>query len=305
MRNDFRKILTPGPGGRGQASGKTLFFDGGMGTELAARLVEPGPAASLTAPDAVLAIHRAYRRAGADVLLTNTFGANRPAMARGKDAEKLPQCVAESCRLAREALGGGGYLAGDIGPTGDFLEPYGDMTPEAMREAFRELADALAAGGVDLFIVETMNDKNEMALAVEACRAAASDIPVAASMSFDPAPDGYRTNTGLSAADAARAMAAAGADIIGANCGSVAPLQMAEIVRAFRGVAGLPIVAQANAGLPELQDGQTIYRLGPEAFASGMAEVEKAGAGLLGGCCGTTPAHIKALRRMMERRRRA
>jgi 5-methyltetrahydrofolate--homocysteine methyltransferase len=213
--------------------------------------------------------------------------------------------VSAACALAREALGGGGYVAGDVGPTGELLEPYGTMTEEAMRAAFGETARLLAAGGVDLFVVETMSDARKITLAVQACREAARDaardIPIAASMAFDPSRQGgFRTNMGVSAAEAARTMTAAGADIVGANCGSVTPHQMAELVREFRSATDKPILIQANAGVPELQAGETVFRLAPEAYAAGMLEVIAAGARLVGGCCGTTPEHIRCLRQALE-----
>jgi 5-methyltetrahydrofolate--homocysteine methyltransferase len=276
-----------------------------MGTQLTARGAKSGPAANVQAPETVLAVHRAYREAGTDVLLTNTFTASRPALARSGEADELTRYVSAACALAREALGGGGYVAGDVGPTGELLEPYGTMTEEAMRAAFGETARLLAAGGVDLFVVETMSDAREMTLAVQACREAAReaarDIPVAASMAFDPSRQGgFRTNMGVSAAEAARTMTAAGADIVGANCGSVTPHQMAELVREFRGATDKPILIQANAGVPELQAGETVFRLAPEAYAAGMIEVIAAGARLVGGCCGTTPEHIRCLRQALE-----
>ena len=297
MPASFREILR---------SGRILFFDGAMGTELAARGAERSPAANVNAPEVVLAVHRAYREAGADVLMTNTLTASRPALARSGDADQLSRYVAEGCRLAREAMGRGGYVAGDIGPTGELLEPYGTMTEAAMRAALEEPARLLAAEGVDLFLVETMSDAMEMTLAVQACREAARqsqrDIPVAATMSFDPSRQGgFRTNMGVSPAEAARAMVAAGADILGANCGAITPEQMAEVVRQFRRAAKLPILAQPNAGLPELRAGQTIFSLSPEAFAAGMMQVIEAGARLVGGCCGTTPAHIAALVRALRK----
>jgi len=291
MTTSFRDVLR---------SGRILFFDGGMGTQLSERGAERSPAANCHAPEAVLAVHQAYRQAGADVLLTNTLTASRPALARSGEAGQLGRYVAEGCKLARKALGRGGYVAGDIGPTGELLEPYGTMTEAAMRAAFEETARLLAAGGVHLYVVETMSDIREMTLAVQACcesaREAGRDIPVAATMAFDPSRQGgFRTNMGVSPADATRAMVAAGADIVGANCGSVTPEQMAEIVREFRRATDKPILIQPNAGVPELQAGRTIFRLPPEAFAAGMMEVIRAGAQLVGGCCGTTPAHISAL----------
>ena len=315
MPASFREILR---------SDRIMFFDGGMGTQLTERGAERSPAANVHAPDAVLAVHRAYREAGADVLLTNTLTASRPALARSGEADQLARYVAAGCALARKAaaLAGpfdgaqgrpafgseaqarrengrmGGFVAGDIGPAGELLEPYGTMTEAAMRAAFEETARLLAAGGVDLYVVETMSDIREMTLAVAACRAAAKELPVAATMAFDPSRQGgFRTSMGVSPTDAARAMAAAGADIVGANCGAITPEQMAEVVREFRRATGRPvtILAQPNAGLPELRAGQTVFGLSPEAFAAGMMQVLAAGARLVGGCCGTTPAHIAAL----------
>jgi len=280
-------------------SRRRLLFDGGMGSELTACGIQPSPAANLSAPDAVLAIHRAYREAGADVLISHTFSANPLTLAKSGDADQLSRYVAEACRLAREALGGEGFLAGDLGPTGEFLEPYGILSPDEMRQAFARTAEALAREGVDLFLVETMTAPDEMRLAAEACRSAAPELPLAVSMSFDPVPDGYRTNMGVTAAEAAKAMDEAGADIIGCNCGSIAPDQMADVVRAFGEVTPLPILAQSNAGRPELKDGMVHYPLSPEEFAADCAGILAAGAQLVGGCCGTTPAHIRALRHVM------
>jgi 5-methyltetrahydrofolate--homocysteine methyltransferase len=299
MTSKFRKRLE---------SGEIIVFDGAMGTELAARGATPGAGASVVAPETVLAIHRAYREAGAEVLMTNTFTISGVALIAWSgghwlaDTRVMNESVSEACTLARKALGGGGYVAGDLGPTGAMLEPHGTITEEAMRAAFREMARLLAAGGVDLFVVETMSDAREMTLAVQACRDAARDIPVAASMAFDPSKQGgFRTNMGVPPAEAARAMIAAGADIIGANCGSVTPEQMAEIVREFRGVTQQhPILAQPNAGVPELQAGKTLFRLAPGEFADGMKQVLQAGARLVGGCCGTTPEHIRRLRQEVE-----
>jgi len=285
-------------------SDKIILFDGAMGTQLAAHGVKSGPAANVEAPEIVLAVHRAYREAGAEVLMTNTLTASRPALARSGQAGELARYVSEACTLARKALGGEGFVAGDVGPTGELLDPYGTTTEEALRAAFDETARLLAAGGVDLFVVETMLDSREMTLAVQACcdvaRESGKDIPVAATMAFDPSRQGsFRTIMGVSVVEAAGAMAAAGAGIVGANCGSVSPHQMAELVREFRRATDGPILAQANAGVPELHAGQAVFRLAPEAYAAGMLEVIAAGARLVGGCCGTTPEHIRCLRQAL------
>lgn len=295
MSGEFRKKLE---------SGGIIVFDGAMGTQLAARGIEPGLAANVAAPESVLAVHRAYREAGADVLITNTFGVNGQMRADAETRKALSNQCRAAYDLARKAADGG-FVAGDMGPTGVLLVPYGTAKLSEMDAVFKSAADLLAKYGVDLFIVETMSDSSEMMLAVNACREAARkaqrDIPVAASMAFDPSKQGgFRTNMGISPAKAAEAMVEAGADIIGANCGSVTPEQMAEIVREFRSMTEQhPILAQPNAGVPELQAGQTVFRLAPEAFAAGMRKVVAAGAQLVGGCCGTTPEHIRCLRQVL------
>jgi 5-methyltetrahydrofolate--homocysteine methyltransferase len=296
MSGEFRKKLE---------SGEIIVFDGAMGTMLAARGIEPGLAANVIAPESVLAVHCAYREAGADVLITNTFGVNSQMRADAETRKALSNQCRAAYDHAREAAAGGGFVAGDMGPTGVLLVPYGTAKLSEMNAVFKGAANLLAKYGVDLFIVETMSDGSEMMLAVNACREAARkanrDIPIAASMAFDPSRQGgFRTNMGVSPSAAAEAMIAAGADIIGANCGSVTPEQMAEIVREFRSVTKQhPILAQPNAGVPELQAGQTVFRLAPEAFAAGMLKVRAAGAQLLGGCCGTTPEHIRCLRQAL------
>jgi 5-methyltetrahydrofolate--homocysteine methyltransferase len=304
MTSKFRKALE---------SGGVILFDGAMGTQLTARGVTPGASASVAASEAVLAIHRAYHEAGANVITTNTFGANKQVLARAGESDQLRQYVKESCRLAREATGGG-FIAGDIGPTGELPYPYGTATMVETAAVFEEAAKLLAECDVDLFIVETMSDEIEMMLAIHACRTVAPMIPIAASMAFDPSLlGGFRTNMGISPVMAANpalnvspvvateAMTASEADIIGANCGSVTPEQMAEIVREIRSATDKPILIQPNAGVPELQAGQTIFRLAPEAFAEGMKRVLEAGTQLVGGCCGTTPEHIRCLRQVVDK----
>jgi len=282
---------------------RALILDGGMGTQLVARGIEPGAASNLAHPDAVLAVQRAYREAGADVILTNTFGANPPALERSGETDQLERIVAAACRIGREALGSGGYLAGDIGPTGEFLEPAGNLTEPQMFEAYLRAVLALADGGVDLFVIETMSDGQELEIAVRACRSIAPKLTVIAGMSFDPVRDGFRTNTGLTAADAAKTMAEAGADAIGANCGSVSPEQVARIVAIFRQNCDKPIMAEPNAGLPEMKGDRAVYRLGPEAFADAGLQIYRNGARLIGGCCGTSPEHIRCLRQALGRPR--
>jgi methionine synthase I (cobalamin-dependent) len=287
MAGDFAKRLR---------TGEVIVFDGGMGTEIAARGGAPGAASNVECPEIVLAIQREYARAGANVITMNTFSVNRLALAKAGAAGRLREFAEAAGRIARKAAGQKCSVAGDIGATGEFVEPYGPIKPEEMRACFEEAARTLAENGAELFIVETLSEATEVTLAVQACKAAAPGLPVAATMSFDPVRGDFRTNTGLTAADAAKVLTDAGAEVIGANCGTVVPDRMAELVGRMRSASDRPILVQANAGLPELRGGRAVYTLTPEAFARGMAEAVRAGAQLAGGCCGTTPAHIRALR---------
>lgn len=287
MALDFAKRLK---------SGEVILFDGGMGTEIAARGGTPGAASNVDSPEIVLAIQREYAQAGADVISSNSFSVNRLALAKAGAADRLREFAEAACRIGRKAAGRSRFLAGDIGASGEFVEPYGSIKSEEMSACFAEAAGALAENGVDLFIIETMSEPTEITLAIKACKAVAPKLPVAATMSFDPVRGDFRTNTGLTASDAAKVLTDAGADVIGANCGAVTPDRMGELVARMRAASDRPILIQANAGLPELRDGRAVYTLSPEAFARGMAEAVRAGARLAGGCCGTTPAHIRALR---------
>ena len=172
-----------------------------------------------------------------------------------------------------------------------------------MRQAFEEIADALRAGGVDFFLIETMSDVSEMALAVEACRAVAEELPVVVSMSFEPAKDGFRTNMGVTVEDATHAMAQSGADAVGTNCGALSPRQINDVVRIIAKNTDKPILAQPNAGLPIVEGERVVYRLSPVDFARAAMEIVDTGARLVGGCCGTGPEHIKTLNESLDRGR--
>jgi len=279
--------------------GRTLIFDGGMGTELERRCLHPGPEAGVAAPEVVQAVHQAYVQAGADVLLTNTLTANRLALERSGAADKVREYNSAGAAICRRAAAGRAYVAGDMSSTGQFLAPYGDYTEDQFLEVFSEQARVLADSGVDLIIIETMTDLAETILAVGACKSATS-LPVIASMSFDPGAAGPRTMMGNDVESCARSLAEAGADVVGANCGGITPEQMAGIIAQMRGVTDLPLIAEPNAGLPELVGGRAVFRLPPEEFAEGAMRCVEAGAQLIGGCCGTTPAHIAALRKALD-----
>ncbi len=277
------------------ASKKVFIIDGAMGTQLSARGGMPGPMANLNCPDLVKAINADYKRAGAHIILTNTLTANRIALEHADLADKIQEINETGVKLARQAVGDECWICGDMGPTGKFLEPLGEYTEQQFYDCFAEQATILAEAGVDLIIIETMTDVREAAVAVKAARAAAG-LPVIACIAFDPARDGdYRTMMGDTVERAVEELAEAGADAIGANCGTIDPIEMSEVIARMRAITNMVLVAEPNAGKPELAAGEVTFKLSPEEFAKGAVKCVGAGATLIGGCCGTTPAHIAAL----------
>jgi 5-methyltetrahydrofolate--homocysteine methyltransferase len=285
-------------------SSRVLVGDGAMGTELQRAGLPPGQAGelwNLEQPRRVEAIHKAYAEAGADFVLTNTFGANPWVLGRYRQTDALESINRTAAELARRSVPPGVFVLGDIGPTGALLKPLGEATLEQFHDAFLQQAHALLAGSADGIIVETMSAVEEAVAAVRAAREAAAPF-VVASMTFDKTKDGrFRTMMGVRPEYAARALAGAGADIVGANCGTnMTTADFAQLAATLRSAVTCPVIVQPNAGRPELAGGQTVYRLSPEDFAAAMRGVVKAGARLVGGCCGTTPAHIAALRQMLD-----
>ena len=196
--------------------------------------------------------------------------------------------------MAKEAAGQGRYVLGDMSSTGKMLKPYGPLSEDDARAAFREQAAILAEGGVDGLIIETMFDLREALCAMRAAREA-SDLPIFASLAFNTADNGGRTVMGDTARDSAEALTEAGACAVGANCGSLDPLELAEIVSMMQAATSLPIIAQPNAGKARLVAKRPVYDMPPARFAAGIEECVRAGARLVGGCCGTSPAHIRAM----------
>ncbi len=278
---------------------KVLIFDGALGTELAKRGLETSGALSLTNPEAILDFHREYAAAGVDILSTNTFIMNRISVeSHGLDID-LREANLAGVRLAREAAGGGQLVFGDLGPTGKLLEPYGTFSEEQFYEAFKEQALMLAEGGVDGLIIETMTDLREAVCALRACKDVTS-LPVIVTMAFATVEKGGRTVMGSTAAEIATALEQHGADAIGANCGELTPEEMAQIGAFYRAQTSLPLLMQPNAGRPKLVAGKTVYDMVPEDFADGVIKCIENGASLVGGCCGTTIEHIKAVVRRLR-----
>ena len=284
------------------AAGDVLVGDGAMGTMLFERGLPPGEppeTVTLSRPEVLEEIARLYRDAGADLLETNTFGGSPLKLELHGLADETEAVNREAVRAVRRVAEGRAYVVASVGPSGRLLEPYGDTKPEVMADSFRRQMEALIAAGVDAVCVETMTDLAEAQLAVRAAKAAAPDVPVFATMTFDPTPRGYFTIMGVSVVKAAAGLAEAGADAIGSNCGNGIE-HMVALAREFRAASRLPLVIQANAGLPKSVAGRTVYDETPEFLAAKARELVAIGVSVIGGCCGTTPEHIRALRAMVD-----
>ena len=273
---------------------KITLLDGAMGTQLAEAGLEMGGQSNITHPDAVLAVHRQYVDCGVDLLITNTLTMNRINIESHNVGVDVREVNMAGARLAKAAVRGGQYVLGDMGSTGKMLKPYGDLSEDDAYAAFKEQATILAEGGVDGLIVETMFDLREALCALRAAKEVI-DLPVITSITFNTLKNGGRTIMGNSARDCAQALTEAGACAVGANCGSLDPFQMAEIVSKMREATSLPVLAQPNAGKPRLVENRTVFDMSPSDFAAGIYECMQAGARLLGGCCGTSPGHIRAM----------
>lgn len=279
--------------------GKVLIADGATGTMFHSMGLPTGTAPELwnaQEPDRVRALHRAYLDAGSQVILTNTFGGSRAKLERagglGTRTEELNRAAAV---LAKAEAGGHAYVAGDIGPTGELMAPYGTLSYEESVEIYAQQARALVDGGVDLIWIETMSDLNEAKAAVEGTRQV-TDLPVFCSLSFTR---GGRTIMGATPTQAAETLWPMGLAAIGANCGEgiqvIAPV-LTEMRAALRHAsANVVLIAKPNAGLPHLENGETVFDLGPAAFAEHVPAFVASGAQVIGACCGSSPEHIAAI----------
>ena len=281
---DFRALIE---------NGSAHLFDGAMGTELYRRGVFINVSydeVNLERPELVREVHRAYRDAGAEVLETNTFGGNRVRLDQHSLGHRVYEINKAGAELARDVAGDDLYVAGSIGPLGIRIEPWGPTSCEEARAFFREQAEALAAGGVDLFVVETFSDLSEIEQAVLGCRDAA-DLPVIAQATVQV---GGKTVYGADPAQIALHLDELGADVVGLNC-SVGPAITLKAIQQMAEVTGRPLSAMPNAGLPREIEGRTIYMAAPEYFAEYARHFIRAGVRFVGGCCGTTPEHIRAM----------
>lgn len=276
-----------------------LLGDGATGTELYARGLTRGECAeewNATHPDAVRAVYASYVEAGSEVVSTNTFGGSALKLrAYGLDGrtEELNEAAA---RLSREAVGEARYVAGSVGPTGEILEPWGELPTAVAVEAYARQVAGLREGGVDGILVETMIALEEALAAVEAARTVAPELPVFVTMTFDAS---GRTPFGITPEEAVTALEAAGASGVGANCG-LGGREAAAVLERFVATASVPAIAQPNAGMPQLVAGETIFPEAPEETAAHAARLVALGVRWIGGCCGTSPAHIREVARLVR-----
>lgn len=286
-------------------AGETLCGDGAWGTQLMARGLEPGSSPeslNLSNPGALVEVAELYLDAGADLITTNTFGGSPLKLKAYALDDRTEEINAAAIEALKPVVAGKAYISASIGPTGKLLKPYGDTEPEEISDAFVRQIGAVIEAGADIVCVETMIDLTEGQLAVRAARSISSDIPIIATMTFDATPRGYFTTMGVTVERACRELVEAGADIVGSNCGNGIDA-MIDIAREFTAHASVPVIIQSNAGVPENRAGTVVYPESPEFMAERVPRLIDLGVAIIGGCCGTGPDHIRALRAAIDRHR--
>ena len=290
MTRDFLSAIKRGP----------LLFDGAIGTQLQAKGLPVGEAPekwNLELPESVREVHEEYVRAGADAVTTNSFGASPYKLKNLSLDSRAFELNMAAARIARKAAGDAVFVAGSVGPTGALLM-MGEVGEAEILAGFETQIQGLVRGGADIIIIETMSDLVELELALKAGKNT-TDLPLIASMTYGPGAKGYRTMMGVDIKTAVRASEKNGADMIATNCG-VGIDSAIEIIEEMRSVSDLPILAEPNAGLPKLVDGKTVYEETAEKMAEKIPLLLVAGARVIGGCCGTTPEHIRMFREVID-----
>jgi 5-methyltetrahydrofolate--homocysteine methyltransferase len=271
-----------------------LVADGATGTMLQQAGLPPGTAPerwNLENPDAIRALHRGYVEAGSNLILTNTFGGSRPRLEMEELGDQVHEINLAAAQLACEIAGDEVLVLGDMGPTGQLMEPMGTLTYDAAVAAFAEQAAALVEGGVAAILIETMSDLNEAKAAVEGARQA-TDLPILVTMSFDT---NGRTMMGVKPADAARELWALGVDVVGANCGRTLSENLEAIRQMREALPEATLMAKPNAGLPRMDGTEAVYDVTPEIMADYARQFAAFDVKIFGGCCGSTPDHIRAV----------
>jgi len=279
-----------------------IIADGAWGTQLTERGLQPGECPEswvIHQPDAVRDVAAAYVAAGAQIVLTNSFGGSRFKLAKVGLADHVEEINRVATELSKDAAGERALVVASIGPTGEFMAPLGLVSEDEMVEVFAEQVRAMAAGGADGILLETMTDLGEIRAGVRAANEN-FDGPVVASMTFDRGVRGYATMMGVRPDQAAQELQAAGADVVGSNCGHGIE-NMIEVIALMAPATDLPLWAKPNAGMPRLINGRTVFDETPAEMAAHFDALVQAGARIIGGCCGTTPDHIRALVEARER----
>lgn len=282
-------------------SSDILLGDGAMGTELQKRGLPSGGCPeeyNVSHPEIVRGIYLDYYHAGSDIIETNSFGGNRSRLKMHDFESRVNELNRKAAELAREVCPEGKFVGGSMGPTGAVIEPLGELSEQEAFDMFAEQAEALAEGGVDVIYVETMMAAEEAELAIKAVKEK-TNLPVIATMTFELGKFGLRTMWGVDVATAAQRLTDAGADIIGANCGRGFE-EMIAIVKEMQPLTTKPIIAQSNAGIPDLVNGVSVYKETLKTIEPKAKELLKLGVNILGGCCGTGPEYIKMMRRLVD-----
>ena len=283
-------------------SGKILLSDGAMGSLLMEKGLKHGECPehlNLTQPEIPEEVASLYFDAGADVIQSNTFGASPMKLAEYGLDDKTEEINVAGVSIVKNVVGNNAYVYGSCGPSGKILQPFGDGDPDEMQRGFETQIQAMVSANVDVIFIETMTDLNEALLALKAAKSVAPDMAVVACMTYEATPKGFYTIMGNSLADCAAGLESAGADVIGSNCGNGLD-KMIEIAIELKKVSQLPLVIQSNAGLPQNQDGHLVYPETPDIFAEKVTDLIDAGVSIVGGCCGTTPETIKAIRQTLD-----
>lgn len=274
-----------------------LVSDGGIGTQLQQLGLEAGGCGdewNLAEPEKVANVHRNYVQAGARLITTNTFGSNHFVLANYGLGNKQREIAMAGARIAKEVMGAAGWVMGSVGPCGGFLQPLGDIDPAELEQSLRVQIAALLEGGADAILVETMTAVDELELSVRVARELGAPL-IIASCAFDKTNVGPRTMMGATPEEALRAAINVGADVVGANCGTLASVEdFLDLIARMRAVTNKPLVLQPNGGQPTLEGDRIVYHISPEEMAQRLVRLGTE-VDIIGGCCGTSPAHIKAL----------